>query len=257
MSNVGTKAAVMAHMVACYPNYNASVEVAHALADAGAGFLEIQFPFSDPTADGPVIQAACTKALSSGFTVDEGFRLVREIAEKIDVPLFIMTYASIVYARGVKEFVQAAKEAGARGLIVPDLPPDYDEGLYGHGKQAGIAVVPVLVPTAREERIETVLSAKPEYLYAALRSGITGTKTTLGPENLDFLDRLRESGARVMGGFGIQTREQVAELSPHVDTVIIGSTFVRAIGKALAGGQGGTLYDALYAVARDLIGQGD
>ncbi len=222
-------ARVMAHLVAGFPDMEESLQVARALFEGGCDCLEVQFPFSDPTADGPWIQKACHSALRAGFRVADGFRLIGEIARLAPVPVFLMSYASPVIARGVDAFVDEARRAGAVGLIVPDLPVDADEGLYALGRAAGLHVVPVVVPGIREERLRLVAATGTEYLYAALRAGITGATTRLGEENFDFLRRLARLGRRVIAGFGVNAREQVAALAPHVHAVVVGSAFVREI----------------------------
>lgn len=227
---------LMAHMVASYPDWEGSLEIARALADGGADYIELQFPFSDPSADGPAIQGACSAALDTGFTLEEGFRLLREIRERLDVEVFLMSYASPVYSRGVENFVARSAEHGVTGLIVPDLPFDHDEGLYDAAKRHGVAAVPVAVVTLPPERIEKIVALEPPYLYASLRRGITGTKTTIGEENIRFLDRFRGLETEVMGGFGISERSQVEALAGHVHTVIVGSAIVRTIAEATASG---------------------
>ncbi len=224
---------IMAHMVSHYPDRETSLAVARALLDAGVAYLEVQFPFSDPSADGPVIQQASTVALANGFKVEDGFELLAEITAEAEVPVYLMTYASLVVSRGVEAFCRAAAEAGVAGLIVPDLPFDYDEGLYAAGSAAGLDVVPVVVATIAEKRLAEILARRPQSLYVALRSGITGSETVLDSASLEFLDRLRADGCRVFGGFGVRRREQVEELAPHLDAVVVGSQLVRTLSSAL------------------------
>ncbi|MFP4067046.1 MAG: tryptophan synthase subunit alpha [Spirochaetaceae bacterium] len=237
-------ASLMAHLVAYYPSKTESLEVARELVRGGASFLEVQFPFSDPTADGPTIQKASAAALEAGFRIEGGFELVATVAAEhtpehssertATPPVFIMTYASLVVAYGVERFAERAARAGAAGLIVPDLPPDYDEGLYAAGSAAGLHVVPVLVPTASPERVARALGTEPAYVYAALRAGTTGEATELGEENLSFLRRLREGGVHVIAGFGIRDRRQVEALMEHADTVVVGSAFVDAVARGMS-----------------------
>lgn len=223
---------LMAHMVAGYPDWERSFEVARALADGGADYIELQFPFSDPSADGPAIQGACSAALDAGFRVDEGFRLLRAIRERIGAEVFLMSYASPVFSRGVDPFVARAAELGVIGVIVPDLPFDHDEGLYAACKSRGVEAVPVVVVTLPDDRIERIVALEPAYLYASLRRGITGTKTEIGEENIRFLDRFGGVDTEVMGGFGISERAQVEALAGHVHTVVVGSAIVRTIAAA-------------------------
>lgn len=225
---------IMAHLVAWYPDREGSLETARALADGGAAYLEVQFPFSDPTADGPVIQTACARALDAGFTVEAGFGLLREICAGVKIPVFVMSYANPIVRRGAADFVRRCREAGAFGIIPPDLPMDSDEGLFEAGKRAGLEIMPVLAPTMPEERLSMIASAGTGYLYAVLRKGITGKATAIGEENIAFLKKAGRFGSRVMAGFGVSTREQVDALTPHVHAVIIGTAFVKA---ASAGGR--------------------
>ena len=218
------------------------------LAEGGASYLEVQFPFSDPTADGPLIQEACDAALSKGFRVAGGFELVRRVREATGLPVFLMSYASPVIARGVQAFLERAREAGAAGLIVPDLPVDADEGLYGLGRALGLAIVPVAALDSRPRRLALMAATGAQYLYAALRRGITGEHTELGEENLAFLRELGGLGLRVLAGFGVHRREQVLALAPRAHAVVVGSRFVEAIRAAAPGGP-----EAVRRAAREAI----
>ena len=242
---------IMAHVVPYYPDRARSIEAVRALVDGGVRYLEIQFPFSDPTADGPTIQDACSTALESGFTVEEGFAFIDEVRSFTDVPIFLMCYASLVFTPGVSAFVKRAHDHGISGLIVPDLPPDYDAGLYAACRKHGIAAVPVLVTTARRKRIELALEARPEYVYVALRSGTTGSDTELSDETLAFLDRIKESGAKIFAGFGIRRGDQVAAIAPHCEAAVVGSAFVRAIGEGSKRGAVGEAVGALLSQLMD------
>ncbi|GAB6088713.1 tryptophan synthase subunit alpha [Spirochaeta dissipatitropha] len=245
----GGRPQVMAHMIPCYPDRLTARAAVDGLVRGGATHLEIQFPFSDPTADGPVIQAACSQALEQGFRVNEGFAFVRDVTAAYDLPVFIMSYASLVYTRGVERFIQDAKNAGAAGLIVPDLPVDADEGLYRIAAAEGLDVWPVVVPNTPAERISLIRNVHPRGVYAALRSGITGSKTEIGNENLGFLDTLGTLKAPIFAGFGIRERAQVEALSRHVQGVVIGSAFVEIIGQSSPD----TVADRLAEFLADLL----
>jgi tryptophan synthase alpha chain len=219
---------LMAHLVAGFPNLETSLVVAKALIEGGATYLEVQFPFSDPSADGPAIQAACTEALSQGFKVAQGWELVDKLhAEYPQVPVFVMSYASIVVARGIEAFVADAKRHNV-ALIIPDLAPGADDGLFAEGQRQGVPIVPVIVPTVSPQRLEAILQLKPEWVYTAVRTGITGTHTTLTPELETFLARIN-SRAKVLAGFGIDSPSQVQALAGKVHAPVIGSAFVRKI----------------------------
>lgn len=217
---------LMAHMIAGYPDYDESLAVARALVRGGADYLEIQFPFSDPSADGPVIERASHVALANGFRLADGFRLISTLAKETDVPIFIMTYASLVFTGGIENFVRTAAEASVSGLVIPDLPPDYDEGLYNAGKAAGVVITPVLSPAMTKERLEFIKKLKPEYVYTALRVGVTGKATDLDEATLAYLDDVSAIGAKIIAGFGVRTKEQMRMLSGKAYASAVGSYFL-------------------------------
>jgi tryptophan synthase alpha chain len=235
----GERIPLMAHLVAGYPDAAGSLAAARGLAEGGAAFLEVQIPFSDPSADGPAIRDACSASLAGGFTVARSFELIASLhAEFPALPIFIMAYASLVATPGAAAFADAARRAGAAGLIVPDLPFDADEGLAaacaaGDGK-AALAAVPVAAPSMRPERLAAMAGLGRPYLYAALRAGITGAATEIGEDTKAFLGAAASGGSKVLGGFGIRTGAQARAVAPHVDAVVAGSVFVEAISQAVA-----------------------
>jgi len=224
------KPRLMAHMVAGYPDAQGSFTVARALVDGGASCLEIQFPFSDPSADGPSIQNACSQSLEAGFRVESGFELVREIAIRYPhCPVFVMVYANIAYTRTMSGFLDELSSAGAEGVIIPDLPPGYDDGLYTLAADRGISAVPVITPYISPERLEEILTHHTEYVYVAIRKGITGIKTDISENLIIFLDALAARGIKVLAGFGVRSAEQVHTLGSYVYAVVVGSYLVDSI----------------------------
>lgn len=240
---------LMAHFVAGYPTLEGSLKTAEALVRGGADYLEVQFPFSDPSADGPVIQKACAQALDGGFTLARGWDLVSAltgkggpaskaaagvsapespapVSEGLGVPVFIMSYGNPVFTFGVAAFAREAAKRGAAGLIVPDLVPGADEGLYEAGRREGLMVVPVAAPSLTEERRRRILEEQPQWIYAALRRGITGAETALDAASEAYLASLREGGARLIAGFGIRRREQMEALEGQAHCAVAGSFFV-------------------------------
>jgi len=239
---------LMTHMVAYYPDRERSLELARAFVDGGASYLEIQFPFSDPSVDGPVIQSACNRALEAGFRVDDGFSLVREISRFAARPIFVMSYASLVFARGVGHFIRDVRNAGAYGVIIPDLPIGHDEGLFDHGEANGIEVAAVISPTVSEKRLAAICGRKGRYLYASIRTGITGSVTTIDEKSLSFLKRIGTSGKRILAGFGVGTHNQVKLIAPHVHAVVVGTALIRCIDEAGSG----PLYTRLKSKVEEL-----
>lgn len=248
------KNSLMTHMVAGYPDYETSLETARALVAGGAALLEIQFPFSDPSADGPAIQAACTEALTAGFKVADGWKLVETVRREFpSVPVFVMSYASIVITKGVDAFAAQAKASGVAGLIIPDLAPGADEGLYEAGRKHGLAIVPVIVPSVPRDRLEAVLAPKPEWVYTAIRAGITGVHTTLTPELKSFLSDLNRR-TKVMAGFGIDSAQQVRDLGGSTHTIVVGSALVRVVSAAFQAGGRAAVRRDVEAKVRELAG---
>lgn len=220
---------IMAHMVAFYPDRENSIEVARALIDGGCNYLEVQFPFSDPTADGVYIQKACMRALEKGFKVYLGFSLISSIRKCSSIPIFIMGYANTVFFHGVEKFLKKCVFSGVQGLIIPDLPPGYDEDIFALGKKAGLKIIPVIAPSIKDDRLDEVMSRDPEYVYAVLRKGITGAYTKIGEDNISFLKKVGVYGIKILAGFGITEKKQVRSLSPHVHASVVGTAFIKEI----------------------------
>ena len=240
---------LMAHMIAGYPTMEQSMDIARALAAGGADYIEVQFPFTDPSADGPAIEKATQAALDAGFKVADGFALMRRLTDELDIPLFIMTYGSLVFARGAADFCDRAAQAGVSGLIIPDLPPDYCEGLYDEGKKRGLAIVPVIAPEISEKRLQAIGALQPEYIYTALRLGITGKHTSLDEKTIAYLDRVGKLGAKVVAGFGVRSFEQMRALSGHAHAAAVGSYFLECLREA---GEGADASAVLIKAARAL-----
>ena len=220
----------MSHLVAGYPTDQLALTAARSLIKGGADILEIQLPFSDPSADGPAIQEACTKVLERGYRTAEGLKFIETLHKEFpDVPIYLMSYGSLIYTPGIRNFCKKASEAGVKGMIIPDLPFDFDEGLTAACKEFGMENIPVAAPTMSKERLEKLANAGFKYIYAALRAGITGTNTTIDQSTLNFISNVSKGGSKVYGGFGISNGEQSEALASSVEAVVAGSVFVRLI----------------------------
>ena len=221
---------LMGHIIAGYPDMKTSYEAALGICEAGADFLEIQFPFSDPFADGPTIEEACYKSIENGFTIEKGFELVKDVSSKAETSVLIMTYGNIIYKYGVEKFIKKAKESGAIGLIVPDIPLERDEDLNALCGKHGIVNIILVTPGADAERIKFLSSKGKGFLYTVMRRGITGKKTEMDVGLDEWITLVKEnSSLPIAAGFGIQSREQIEYLSGKVDIAIIGSFFVKKI----------------------------
>jgi len=217
------------------PDTTGTVRLGRALADAGANLIEIGFPYSDPIADGPVIQASYTRALERGLRLDEVFDCARRIADAPEfvggqVPLAAMTSYSLIHRRGVEPFLDQAKASGFSGLIVPDLPYEESEHLLRLAAARSLKLVQLVTPTTPPPRAAEIARTSTGFLYCVSVAGITGERDRLPDELLDQLAWLRrQSDLPLCVGFGVSKPEHVRMLRELVDGVIVGSALVRKL----------------------------
>ncbi|MBO7430919.1 MAG: tryptophan synthase subunit alpha [Spirochaetia bacterium] len=224
------KIKLMSHLVAGYPTDDLAFRAAQALVRGGTSILEIQLPFSDPSADGPLIQTACTQVLARGYKVADGLVFISKIRKEFPhVTIYLMSYGSLIYTPGVDIFCKKAAAAGVNGMIIPDLPFDRDEGLIENCRKNGMVNIPVAAPSMTEKRLDKLANAGFPYIYAALRTGITGKQTAISGSTLSFLEKVKSGGSKVYGGFGIYNGEQARSLASAVEAVVAGSVFVKII----------------------------
>ena len=246
-----SKIKLMSHLVAGYPTDELSFTAARALVDGGADILEIQLPFSDPSADGPAIHGACTEVLKRGYRTADGLAFIEKLHKEFpQVKIYLMSYGSLIYTPGVENFCKKAAAAGVTGMIIPDLPFDFDEGLTAACRANGMENIPVAAPSMAPERLDKLAHAGFSFIYAALRTGITGTDTKIDAATLDFLKKAAAGGSKIYGGFGISKGEQAKALASEVEAVVAGSVFVRLITENKNNPD--ALYKAVRAKAEEL-----
>lgn len=242
---------LMSHLVAGYPTDQLALTAARALVAGGADILEIQLPFSDPSADGPAIQGACTEVLSRSYKTADGLKFIETIHKEFpDLTIYIMSYGSLIYTPGIEAFCKKAAAVGVKGMIIPDLPFDFDEGLTAACKANGMVNIPVAAPSMSPERLAKLSKAGFPYIYVALRTGITGTDTKIDDATLAFLEAVKQGGSKIYGGFGISNGKQSAALADSVEAVVAGSVFVRIITENKDNGD--KLYQAVKAKAEEI-----
>lgn len=226
------------------PDAATSVAVIEAADRAGASLLELGVPYSDPIADGPVIQASYTRALGSGVTLDGVFGVAREAAARVRMPLLAMGSYALIFRRGIGRFVADARAAGLAGLVVPDLPLEEADELDRACRDAGLALVRLVTPTTPPARAEAIARASTGFLYCVSVAGVTGARTAL-PDGLR--ERVAWLAAKasvpIVVGFGIAAPEQVRAVAEVADGVIVGSALVRRIAAAAGGSREALLDD--------------
>jgi tryptophan synthase alpha chain len=228
----GKRAALMPYLMGGFPDVATSLSIGQAYADGGADLVELGVPFSDPLADGPVIQAAGTRALAAGATLGAVLEVAAALSQRL--PVVLMCYANHVYARGASGFASLLREAGASGLIVPDLPLEEAAELRSACEAAGVALVPLVAPTTPDERLTAIGSAARGFLYTVSVTGTTGERATLSDTFAGVVARAKaHTEVPVALGFGIATPEHAAQAADAgADGVIVGSRLVRAAGEA-------------------------
>lgn len=222
----------MPFLTAGDPDLASTAHLSRILADHGADLLEIGFPYSDPIADGPVIQASYTRALERGVHIDDIFAAVRKFAVP-DTPLAAMVSYSLIQRRGAEAFLEQAAAAGFSGAIVPDLPLEESETLSRLAAQRDFKLIHLVTPTTPRERARAIAQRSTGFLYCVSVTGITGERDQLPPELLEQLARLRrQTDLPLCVGFGISRPQHVRLLREVADGIIVGSAFVRHLEKA-------------------------
>lgn len=210
------------------PSVERTVAAALELERAGADVLELGVPFSDPLADGPVIQRSSERALARGVTLESVLDVVRRIRKESELPLLLFSYFNPLLQVGLDRLAAQAAEAGADGVLVTDLPPEEGDEWIKAARKHDVDTVFLASPTSPSERLRRVAEASRGFVYAISRTGITGERKALSDEAAPLVERLRElTDVPVALGFGLSTPEQVAEASRVADGVVVGSALVR------------------------------
>jgi tryptophan synthase alpha chain len=224
------QAALIPYVTAGHPRPDATVEVLVALAAAGADILELGVPFSDPLADGPTIQHSSFQSLRGGTTVHKVLEALRTFCRDHDVPVVLFSYLNPLVRYGVDAFLADAAEAGAKGLLVTDLPVGSDPDLEARVGSSGLDLIRLVAPTTDPERVAEIAGASSGFLYYISRTGVTGARTSLRDTLADEVRAVRRaSGVPVAVGFGISTPEQAATVAGVADGVVVGSALVRIL----------------------------
>ncbi len=247
--------ALMPFIPAGYPDLETTAVLLPALEAGGANLIEIGIPFSDPIADGPIIQAAFSEALANGIRLEHIFKTMETARKNVSIPLMAMVSFSIVFRYGVEHFTATAKQAGFDGLIIPDLPPPEAAAVCQKVQEAGLETCLLVAPTTPQARRKEIAELSSGFIYYLSLSGITGERTELPHGLADGLKDMKQATDRpVCVGFGISTPRHVAQLRGLADGAIVGSGVVRRIQERAADGPK-AIAASVEAYCRDLLSQ--
>lgn len=213
------------------PSLDVTKELIRAMEGAGADVIELGIPFSDPTAEGPVIQEANIRALSNGITTDDIFAMVEEVRKDTTVPLVFMTYANVVYSYGIERFMKRSKEVGMDGLILPDVPFEEKEEFAVVAKENDIAFISLIAPTSKD-RIRMIAKEADGFVYCVSSLGVTGTREQITTDVASMVELVKkEQDIPCAIGFGISTPQQAKAMADCSDGAIVGSAIVKICAK--------------------------
>jgi len=221
---------LMTHIVLGYPSLEANREVIAAMVANGVDLIEMQIPFSEPVADGPVIARANQESINAGTRVEDCFAFAAETTRAHDIPFLFMTYYNIVFKHGEEAFFQRAADIGIQGLIVPDLPPEEGGTFLGLAQRHDVAPILIFAPTSTPERMRHLSSLGEGFIYCVARRGVTGSDTRFDQAFHDYMTRCRENSTLPLAvGFGIKAKTDIDALVGRADIAVIGSETIRLV----------------------------
>jgi len=223
---------LMTHVVLGYPSFDESLRLIEAMVKAGVDLMELQIPFSEPTADGPVIVHANQSALEGGSTVERCLDLAGRITKSFDIPFLIMTYYNIPFRYNVDRFVPAMANRDLQGAIIPDLPPEEGKAYLDAMQRHDLAPILIFSPTTPVERMRYLADFGRGFIYCVARKGVTGEDTDFSSDLSSYLDRCREAASLPLAlGFGLKEKADVDFLKGKADIAVVGSQTIRVMEK--------------------------
>ena len=239
--------AFIAFLTGCDPDFEGGLENILAMARGGADLIEIGIPFSDPVAEGPIIQAANLRALSSGATTERLFELVERVREETDIPLVFLTYLNPVFKYGYGRFFARCAKAGVDGIIIPDLPYEEKGEVAPYTEKHGVDIITLVAPTSHA-RVREIAASAQGFLYLVSSMGVTGVRNEIRTDLAAIVKEIRAvSAVPIAVGFGVNTPGQAKEIGSAADGVIVGSALVK-----LAAEQGANAPQAIEAYVRQM-----
>ncbi|KAF3885476.1 MULTISPECIES: tryptophan synthase subunit alpha [Nostocales] len=226
-----SQCALIPFITAGDPNLETTAEALRILDRNGADIIELGVPYSDPLADGPIIQAAATRALQQSITLDKVLEMLQNVTSSLQAPIILFTYYNPILNRGIEKFFKDIAAAGVAGLVVPDLPLEESSGLLKIASEMGIDVILLVAPTSSSERIEAIARSSQGFIYLVSVTGVTGMRSQMETRVSDLLQQIRNVTGKPIGvGFGISHPEQAKQVKEWgSDAVIVGSAFVKRL----------------------------
>ena len=222
-------AMIMTHVVCGYPSFEANWEALKIMDSFGVDLVELQFPFSEPSADGPLFVKANQEAISNGVHVEDCFNFMAKVTAEFSFKVVMMGYYNTVFKTGHQAFLQRLKDAGAYGFILPDLPIEEAGELHSIAKQLELAPVVLMTPTNTDARLAELAKSADGFIYTVARKGVTGSDTNMNTEVSEFIERCRKFTKLPLAvGFGVSNADDVAFIGQHADIAVIGTAALKA-----------------------------
>ncbi|RBP48895.1 tryptophan synthase subunit alpha [Arenicella xantha] len=229
LANSDRPAMIMTHVVCGYPSFEDNWKALEVMQSFGVDLVELQFPFSEPSADGPLFVKANQEAILNGVHVDDCFEFMQKVTAHFSFKVVMMGYYNTVFKTGQQQFLERLKAAGAVGFILPDLPVDEAGELHSIAKQLGLAPILLMTPTNSDARLDELAQSADGFIYTVARKGVTGSNTDMNHSVSDFIDRCRQFTTLPLAvGFGVSTAADVEFIGAHADIAVIGTAALKA-----------------------------
>ena len=224
------KILLMTHLVLGYPSFEVNREVIRQMVENGVDLIELQIPFSEPVADGPMILKANQQSIAKGAKVEQCLEFAGEITAEFHIPFLFMTYYNILYKYGLEKFINRAYDINIKGFIIPDLPPEEGKEYLEQVKRSGIAPIQIFAPTSSIERMQLLAGNGAGFIYCVARRGVTGKKTEFDQDFNEYMERCRSATSLPLAvGFGIRSKKEVDFLTGKADIAVIGTETIRLV----------------------------
>jgi tryptophan synthase alpha chain len=224
------KILLMTHLVLGYPSFEVNRKVIRQMVENGVDLIEMQIPFTEPMADGPMILKANQESIARGAKVEECLEFAKEVTAEFQIPFLFMTYYNILFKYGVDEFINRANDINIQGFIIPDLPPEEGEEYLDLIRSHNMAPIQIFAPTSTEERMKLLADKGAGFIYCVARRGVTGQKTDFDQDFSEYIARCRSATNLPLAvGFGIRSKEDVDYLTGKADIAVIGTETIRLV----------------------------